>query len=144
VSATSVPLHHPGWQQRILPDLLRTFPNVQFVVTTHSHQVLSSVPTKHIRTIDADGNIASTSCKLHGAESKRVLEELMQVSSRPTALANEIQEFVRITDAGDWTSSSYQKLRAKLLSELGNSDPVIIQTEIKRQFQSLETMEDDA
>lgn len=34
-----VDLHlHPGWQQTILLDLMRTFPNVQFIVSTHSPQ----------------------------------------------------------------------------------------------------------
>ena len=38
-----VDLHlHPAWQQRVLDDLLRTFPNTQFIVSTHSPQVLTS------------------------------------------------------------------------------------------------------
>ena len=41
-----VDLHlHPSWQQRILDDLTRTFPNAQFIVSTHSPQVLTTVPT---------------------------------------------------------------------------------------------------
>ena len=39
-----IDLHlHPSWQQRIIGDLTRTFPNIQFIVTTHSPQVISSV-----------------------------------------------------------------------------------------------------
>ena len=39
-----VELHlHPRWQQRVLPDLTRTFPNAQFVVSTHSPLVLTTV-----------------------------------------------------------------------------------------------------
>ena len=33
----------PAWQQRILLDLRKTFPNIQFIITTHSPQVLSEV-----------------------------------------------------------------------------------------------------
>ena len=44
-----VELHlHPSWQQRILNDLRRTFPNAQFIVSTHSPQVLTTVEPKHI------------------------------------------------------------------------------------------------
>ena len=44
-----VELHlHPSWQQRILDDLTRTFPNAQFIVSTHSPQVLTTVAPKHI------------------------------------------------------------------------------------------------
>jgi predicted ATP-binding protein involved in virulence len=39
-----VDLHlHPEWQQTVLPYLLQTFENTQFIVTTHSPQVLSTV-----------------------------------------------------------------------------------------------------
>lgn len=39
-----VDLHlHPSWQGRIMPLLFRTFPNVQFIVTTHSPKVLSEI-----------------------------------------------------------------------------------------------------
>lgn len=47
-----VELHlHPRWQQVVLPNLLKTFPNLQFVVTTHSPQVLSSILAKNIRVL---------------------------------------------------------------------------------------------
>ena len=39
---------HPSWQQRILNDLRRTFPNTQFIVSTHSPQVLTTVEPEHI------------------------------------------------------------------------------------------------
>lgn len=36
-----IDLHlHPSWQAVILPVLLNTFPNLQFIVTTHSSKVL--------------------------------------------------------------------------------------------------------
>jgi len=39
-----IDLHlHPKWQRRILPKLMDLFPNVQFVVTTHSPFVVQSV-----------------------------------------------------------------------------------------------------
>ena len=39
-----IELHmHPSWQRRILGALQATFPNIQFIVTTHSPQILSEV-----------------------------------------------------------------------------------------------------
>lgn len=39
-----VDLHlHPSWQGRIMPLLFQTFPNLQFIVTTHSPKVLSEI-----------------------------------------------------------------------------------------------------
>ena len=45
-----VDLHlHPSWQQRVLGDLMRAFPGTQFIVTTHSPQVLTTVRKENIR-----------------------------------------------------------------------------------------------
>lgn len=134
-----IELHlHPSWQQRIIPDLQKTFPNIQFICTTHSPQVLSTVPSECIRTITDDGRITEPNCKTYGAESKRVLEELMGVNSRPPVHENELREFIRITDKGDWTSPRYHELRNLLVRDLGETDPVIIDTDIKKNFQDLE------
>ena len=44
VLVDEVELHlHPEWQKSILPRLLQSFPNVQFVVTTHSPIVLAQL-----------------------------------------------------------------------------------------------------
>jgi len=40
---------HPVWQSRALRVLMDTFPNVQFVVTTHSPYVLGSIPNNRLR-----------------------------------------------------------------------------------------------
>lgn len=40
---------HPEWQQVVLSGLVSAFPNVQFIVTTHSPQVLSTVRRENIR-----------------------------------------------------------------------------------------------
>jgi predicted ATP-binding protein involved in virulence len=53
VMIDEVDLHlHPTWQQQVLGALRATFPKLQFIVTTHSPQVLSSVHNTHIRTLD--------------------------------------------------------------------------------------------
>jgi predicted ATP-binding protein involved in virulence len=55
-----VDLHlHPVWQQRVLADLTRTFPGTQFIVTTHSPQVLSTVKRENIRVIGPDASGAT-------------------------------------------------------------------------------------
>lgn len=35
---------HPKWQRRVIDDLLRAFPKIQFVATTHSPFVIQSLP----------------------------------------------------------------------------------------------------
>ena len=44
VMIDEVDLHlHPSWQQRVLADLLRTFSNTQFILTTHSPFVVEAL-----------------------------------------------------------------------------------------------------
>lgn len=40
---------HPLWQTKILEVLVRRFPNVQFVVTTHSPYIVGSIPSNKIK-----------------------------------------------------------------------------------------------
>lgn len=82
-----IELHlHPSWQQRIIPDLQRTFPNVQFICTTHSPQVLSTVKVESIRIITDDGTVFTgeeAGVNTYGAQSYVILEDLMNVSPNP-------------------------------------------------------------
>jgi predicted ATP-binding protein involved in virulence len=93
-----VDLHlHPRWQQRILPDLLRAFPNVQFVVTTHSPQVLTTVQPHQIVILERQASkiTAGAASSSYGAESGRLLEEILGVDQRPPAEENEFTEKLR-------------------------------------------------
>ena len=43
---------HPRWQQHLLDDFQKAFPNIQFIVTTHSPFLIQSVRTKNLITLD--------------------------------------------------------------------------------------------
>lgn len=48
---------HVEWQQSILVALRQAFPDIQWVVTTHSPQVLSTIPAGQIRVIPEIGSV---------------------------------------------------------------------------------------
>lgn len=55
-----VDLHlHPTWQGKIMPLLISTFPNIQFIVTTHSPKILSEITdeAKIFEIYEEDGSI---------------------------------------------------------------------------------------
>jgi len=53
-----IDLHlHPQWEAEILPRLLQTFPNCQFIVTTHSPVVLSGITADNIFEIHHEDTI---------------------------------------------------------------------------------------
>lgn len=43
---------HPRWQMHILEDLQRAFPNIQFIVTTHSPFIIQSVKKENLVVLD--------------------------------------------------------------------------------------------
>ena len=43
---------HPNWQRRVVSDLKKAFPNLQFVVTTHSPFIVQSLDTAEIISLD--------------------------------------------------------------------------------------------
>jgi predicted ATP-binding protein involved in virulence len=68
-----IDLHlHPQWQRRVLPALTQTFPNCQFIVTTHSPQVLSEVPRESVFILE-DGKLLESSPHTRGRDSNSIL-----------------------------------------------------------------------
>lgn len=120
-----VELHlHPSWQQTVLPTLLNIFPNVQFIVTTHSPQVLTSISANHICVLK-DGEVFSFSEETEGAEASRVLEDVLGVSSRPqrNQFVQKLHKYANLVYAEEWDSPEVQQLRAELDEHYGDSEP---------------------
>lgn len=82
-----VDLHlHPSWQQTVLPNLLKIFPSIQFIVTTHSPQVLTTVKPECIRGLLLDKNLTVVKHDFDfsdGAETQVLLGDILGVETRP-------------------------------------------------------------
>ena len=48
---------HPRWQRRVVSDLKRTFPLIQFVCTSHSPFIIQSLEAGELRTLDPGGSV---------------------------------------------------------------------------------------
>ncbi len=75
-----IDLHlHPRWQLTIVESLLRAFPRAQFVVTTHSDQVVASVPSERLVQLrpTPDGVRAFQLGPVSGASFVEVLQDAM-------------------------------------------------------------------
>ena len=115
-----VELHlHPSWQQSILPDLMRTFPQTQFLVSTHSPQVLTTVePDCVIELEREDGEIVAGGVvsPTFGAEAARVLTGVMKVDQRPADndFARGLSEYYALIAAGRGEAEEAEELRRQL------------------------------
>lgn len=64
---------HPTWQAGLIPALRRTFPKVQFVATTHSPAVLSSLSPDEIVVVDQHDETGDVEQFLHDPETGRLV-----------------------------------------------------------------------
>jgi predicted ATP-binding protein involved in virulence len=122
-----IELHlHPKWQREIIPALKRTFPNCQFIVTTHSPQVLSQVKPESIYILErTDGYIvAKRPESSYGRDSNRILEDLMDVPERPQEIKESLLELFRLIAKGDLDSA--RQLHQKISDEIGADDPELV------------------
>lgn len=131
-----IELHlHPSWQRRIVGNLTDTFPQCQFVATTHSPQVIGEVEHDRIHII-ADGEVDSPYYS-YGVDSNRILEEIMDAAPR-TARVKELLS----TISGAIEDDRYEDARSllsNLSGRLGEEDP-----EVTRIQTLLDFMTDDA
>ena len=132
-----VDLHlHPRWQQRVLVDLNNTFPNAQFIVTTHSPQVLTSIHPEQIVRLkrSEEGIVAERAQSSYGAESGRLLEEIMDVDRRPPAETNEftkiLMDYLALIKDGQGEGGDAQALRCQL-DELSPQDPALLRADME-------------
>jgi predicted ATP-binding protein involved in virulence len=125
-----VDLHlHPRWQQQVLLQLRDAFPNLQFVVTTHSPQVLSTVEGRSIRQLDlasvpggrpGERQYAYT----RGHESGEILRRVQAVPERPPNVEEThiLKEYLARIDAGEGDSAKAATLRRKLDEWMGGPE----------------------
>jgi predicted ATP-binding protein involved in virulence len=122
-----IELHlHPKWQREIIPALTRTFPNCQFIVTTHSPQVISQVKPEGIYILERtdEGIVAMRPESSYGRDSNRILEDLMDVPERPQEIKESLLELFRLIARGELDSA--RQLHQKIADEIGGDDPELV------------------
>ncbi len=103
VCIDEIELHlHPAWQRTILTSLMDLFPCCQFVVSTHSPQVIGSVPARHVRLFasDENGHInVTTPIATKGRDSNYVLEGILDTPEQDPEVDDLFTEFDKLIDA---------------------------------------------
>ena len=126
-----IELHlHPKWQREIIPALTRTFPKCQFIVTTHSPQVISQVKPQGIYILEKTdtGIIAKRPESSYGRDSNQILEDLMDVPERPLEIKQDLLKLFRLIDAGDLEAA--KELRRELAEKIGEDEAQFVKVDI--------------
>ena len=119
VCIDEIELHlHPAWQKRILRTLMDTFPACQFVVSTHSPQVIGGVEAHHVRLMEpAENGLRTVSRPLasRGRDSNYVLKGILDTPERDDQVSELFDEFDRLVDDGDLDAAEH------VLDDLGRA-----------------------
>lgn len=124
VMIDEIDLHlHPRWQRGVLDGLRAAFPKLQFVVTTHSPQVLSSALNRQVRLLRGGGLWPGT-VHVEGRDSNAIMREYFQTDDRDPQGAERLKALDNAIDAGRGTEARARL--AELLNMWGTLDPDLI------------------
>ena len=114
---------HPRWQRVALPRLRETFPKLQFVVATHSPQVLSSAENRQVRRL-VDGGLQEGTVFVEGRDTNAILREHMRTDDRDDVGVAALRALHDAIDRGDQPLA--KSLHEGLVERWGFNDPALI------------------
>jgi len=135
VMIDEIELHlHPKWQRMIIPRLTETFPNLQFIVTTHSPQVLSHVKKEWtvyslVQVQEENTLKAYKEDNIFGADSNWLLRNVMKDRDRPKEVNKVIDELFDFIDSGDLVSAKLKRTELENMP-IGNYDQILAKADV--------------
>jgi len=137
---------HPAWQQTVLTSLLEAFPRIQFIVTTHSPQVLTSVDSESIRIIEKESDpetgrprfvVKSGFPQTKGMASSDLLTKIMDVNPIPPVEEAEwVRDYTAMIENSAHETAEGQSLRTKLMDFYGPTHPILLDADRLIRFQN--------
>lgn len=117
-----VELHlHPKWQRQVLRSLTTNFKNCQFVVTTHSPQVIGQVHPEKLRLLHYDESgkvVRSLVSQSFGMDSSWILQNIMGVPARDYETEQRLSAIYRTIDEERFNEA--RNLAEALRAEIGD------------------------
>ena len=106
---------HPKWQWNVVSALESTFPNIQFIMATHSPIVISSCKNSTLIQVDENQSIRYLE-NAYGYSVKDVLELRQGSGEKPRKIEHLIDQFEKAVNREDYTA-------AKKVIEMMRSEP---------------------
>lgn len=125
---------HPAWQRKILSVLRKLFPNIQFLITTHSPQILGEVDRSYnlfMLEKNATGESELHDRYLYGKDSDSILRADMNVTVRTSEAEELFERFYHALDQDDYTAA--ETVLDEMNSKLGD-DPEIVKCRTQLDF----------
>ncbi len=128
-----VDLHlHPSWQRQIIPALRFIFPNIQFILTTHSPQVLSNVKRENVFVLE-DFKLVKRTPYTYGKDSNSILWDLFAVKERPEHAEKEFDRLYQFIDDPEKEKEAKIML-VEMEKKYGEDDSEVVQARLHFDF----------
>lgn len=126
-----IDLHlHPKWQRMIVPQLVKVFPNCQFLLSTHSPHVLTHIHPENIFLLkqDNDNIYVEKPSESYGKNVDRILEDLMELdTTRPDQVESNLHHIYEMIDNNQLEQAKEEIIQMK--ETIGN-DPELVKAEV--------------
>lgn len=128
-----IDLHlHPAWQREIINRLQTTFPNIQFILTTHSPQVLGEIKSAQIFLISQENNEEGIDVRrvptLFGKDTNMILENFMNAAEKNLEIKEQQRKLFKLLMQSKLVEA--KSLMDYLVDTLGNEDPSLVKADI--------------
>jgi len=109
-----IELHlHPRWQANIIKALTTTFPNIQFIISTHAPLVINQLKDNQVFALRKDGITPGTRMQeTYGMDASAVITNIMGAPSRPPEVSKRLDEVAKLLD--DPTPENLNQVQDKL------------------------------
>ena len=114
---------HPRWQRVALSRLREAFPRLQFIISTHSPQVLSSAENRQVRRL-VDGQVQDRNVFVSGRDTNAILRDLMHTDDRDDEGVDALRRLHDAIDRGD--AEQAERIYRELRRRWGANDPALI------------------
>ena len=131
-----VELHmHPSWQRTILKNLRNTFPNIQFIITTHSPIILNEIDDNYktffLKSCEDDNEIMGFS-RLDGFDANYILEEFMGTKSMNENTEKLIHSIYTLVNEKQFDMAEEKIMQLEELAGKNSKDVITARMLIKR------------
>ena len=101
-----------------------SFPSIQFILTTHSPLVLSTITNQSIYLIGTN-DYNTISINPNSKDINSILQEMLGVSARPPILENKINHLLKNLAIENSLSSESERLFNEIIAMANEDDPLI-------------------
>lgn len=118
---------HPRWQMNIIENLQKTFPNIQFICTTHSPILLRSIEKDKIIILE-DGKQSDLDFYTKGRDINSILYDLMGVPKRTNEYETKVDNLFGYLE--DENIDKSEELLIELKKDYGEKDSIVQEAQI--------------